>query len=123
MVATGPKLCASLICFLLASGCFSMELKPPPDAIAILDVAIAAVDSTDAKCAASEFSTDDQPVHAVLRERDFAIVSYEARTSDEEIEHQFTLRQKGSKMLLSADVVVVRGECSTYTFARIAQSE
>lgn len=100
-----------------------MEPKASLDAIELLGVAIAAIDSDDALCEANEFSTDDEQVLAVLRERDFEVVAYKSVEDDEGVEHQFILRQTSAQMLLSADVVAVRGECSTYTFARIAQAE
>lgn len=100
-----------------------MEPKASPGAIDLLEIAIAAIDSGDALCEANEFSTDDQHVLAVLRERDFEVVAYKSVEDDEGVEHQFILRQRSAQMLLSADVVAVRGECSTYTFARIAQAE
>jgi hypothetical protein len=112
-----------LVCFVLASGCSAMESKASPEAIALLEIAITAIDTGDILCEATEFSTEDQQVLAVLRERDFAVVAYKSEQDDEGIEHQFILRQRSSQMLLSADVVVARGECLTYTFARIAQGE
>lgn len=110
-------------CFVLAGGCSAMEPKASPDGIALLETAIAAIDSRDAPCEASEFSTDDQRILAVLRERDFEVVAHKAREDDDGIEHQFILKQRNSQMLLSADVVAVRDECSTYTFVRIAQDQ
>lgn len=118
MVAGWLSRCLVLVCFALASGCSAMSPSP----IAFLEAAIAAIDSGDTLCEATEFSTDDQQVLAVLRERDFDVVAYKTGEGDEG-EHQFILRQRNSQMLLSADVVAVRGECSTYTFARIAQAE
>lgn len=100
-----------------------MKSKAPPEALAFLGAAIAAIDSKNAQCQSSEFSTDDQQVLAALRDRDFEIVAYKNGTDDDGSEHQFILKQRNSQMLLSADVVAIRGKCSTYTFARIAQSE
>lgn len=123
MVARWLSRCLVLVCFVLASGCSAMEPKASPGATALLEIAIVAIDSDDALCEASEYSTDDQEVLAVLRKRDFEVVTYKSDEDHEGVEHQFILRQRNSQMLLSADVVAVRGECSTYTFARIAQGE
>lgn len=112
-----------LVYFVLASGCSAMEPKASSDAIALLEIAIAAIANRDALCEATDFSTDDQQVLAVLRERDFEIVAYKSGEGDDGSEHQFILRQRKSQLLLSADVVAVHGECSTYTFARIAQDQ
>lgn len=125
MAARGPGLCLFLIYFVLASGCSAMESKTSPEALALLDVAIAAIDSDNALCEATEFSTEDPQVLAVLRERDFEVIGYKAGEDDEGlgIEHQFILRQRNTEMLLGATFVAVRGECSTYTFSRVVQGE
>lgn len=126
MVARGWRSCLFLVYFVLAIGCSAMEPKTSPEeALALLEVAIAAIDNDNALCEATEFSTEDQQVLAVLRERDFEVIAYKAGEDDEGlgIEHKFILRKRDTQMLLGATFVAIRGECSTYTFTRIAQGE
>ena len=117
------RLSRYIFLLVLASGCSAMESRIPSESVALLEIAIAAIGSDAASCKSTEFSTDDEEVLRVLRERDFEVVAYKTEEDAEELEHQFILRKRRSAMLVSADVVAVRGGCSTYTFARIAQAE
>lgn len=99
------------------------SIKTPIDAIALLSDAIIALDDESALCEASDSSTEDPRVLEVLRHWDFEVILYNVETEGEEIEHQFILENLDSRLLLSADVIALKGYCSVYTFARIAPSE
>jgi len=108
--------------FVLASGCsYVKQTEAPNEAVELLDVGIAAIDN-GSQCEADEFSTEDEEVIHVLRARNFEVVAYEVKESDEGILHHFILAQQDSGLLLSASIVAIDGRCSTYAFARIAQS-
>lgn len=106
----------------LMIGCVGMgHVKVPANAIAVLNEAIDSLDAHFSKCEVSEFSTEDGEVLEALRTRDFDVIEYEMEVEGEEVEHHFIVRQPGSGLLLSLEVVAVDDECSSFTFGRIVQ--